>query len=165
MQMKECADNKRYVKPSDIQVGDSALVRREAINKTTPAYEAEPLWVQYRKGTRLVAKRPKGSSVTRTTAHFKRVPLGLMEQAYRLSSSELPTEPVNESPPTIREDQPPGLEQADRSKTINESIATEAASPVMLPLPLAREERPRRNEGHRKDSDTYQKEKYPDSRL
>ena len=165
MQMKGCADNKRYVKPSDIQVGDSALVRREAINKTTPAYEAEPLWVQYREGTRLVAKRPKGSSITRTTAHFKRVPFGLMEQANRLSSSELPTEPIYESPPISREDQPPGLEQADRSKTVNESIAAEAASPAMLPPPFAREEGPRRNEGHRKDSDTYQKEKYPDSQL
>ena len=34
MQMKGYADNKRYVKPSDIQVGDSVLVQREAINKT-----------------------------------------------------------------------------------------------------------------------------------
>ena len=48
MQMKGYADNKRYVK-SDIQVGDSVLVRQEAINKATPAYEAEPLRVQCRK--------------------------------------------------------------------------------------------------------------------
>ena len=104
MQMKECADNKRYVKPSDIQVGDSALVRREAINKTTPAYEAEPLRVQFRKGTRVVAKRPDGSSVTLTTAHFKKVPFGSMDEAHRWSSSGWPTEPINELPPTIRED-------------------------------------------------------------
>ena len=76
MQMKGYADNKRYVKPFDIQVGDSVLVRRETVNKTTPAYEAEPLRVQYRKGTRVVAKRLDGSSVTRTTAHFKKVPFG-----------------------------------------------------------------------------------------
>jgi len=43
MQMKGYTDNKRYVKPSDVQVGDSVLVRKEAINKATPAYEAEPL--------------------------------------------------------------------------------------------------------------------------
>ena len=52
------------------------LVRREAINKTTPAYEAEPLRVKYKKGTRVVAKRPDDSFVTRTTAHFKKVLFG-----------------------------------------------------------------------------------------
>ena len=127
MQMKGYADNKRYVKPSDIQVGDSVLVQKEAFNKTTPAYKAEPLRVQYRKGTRVVAKRPDRSSVTRTTAHFKKVPFGSMEEARRWSSSDWPSEPINESPPTIREDQPPSLEQAERSMTVNESIPAEAA--------------------------------------
>ena len=164
MLMKGYADNKRYVKPSDIQVGDSVLVRREAINKTTPAYEAEPLRVQYRKGTRVVAKRPDGSSVTRTTAHFKKVPFGSMEEAHKWSSSEWPTETINESPPRIK-DESPGLEQADKSMTVNEPIPAEAASPVRLSPPLAREEGPRRSERHRKDTDTYLKEKYPDSRL
>ena len=127
MQMKGYADNKRYVKPSDIQVGDSVLVRREAVNKTTPAYEAEPLQVQYKKGTRVVTERPDGSSITRTTAHFQKVPFRSMEEVHRWSSSEWPTELINELPPTIREDQPPGLEQADRSMTVNESIPAEAA--------------------------------------
>ena len=148
MQMKGYADNKRYVKPSDIQVGNSVLVQREAINKTTPAYEAEPLRVQYRKGTRVVAKRPNGSSVTRTTAHFKKVPFGSMQEAHKWSSSEWPTEPINESPPRIKEDESPGLEQADESMTVNESIPTEAACPVRLSPPLAREEGPRRSERH-----------------
>ena len=141
------------------------LVRREAVNKTTPAYEAEPLRVQYRKSTRVVARRPDGSSVTRTTAHFREVPFGSMEDAHRWSSSEWPAEPTNESPPTIREDHPPGLEQADRSMTVNKSIPAEAASPIRLPPPLTREEGPRRSERHRKDTDTYLKEKYPDSQL
>ena len=87
MQIKGYADNKRYAKTSDIQVGDSVLVRREAVKKTTPAYEAEPLRVQYRKGTMVVVKRPDGS-VTITTAHFKKVPFGSMEEAHRWSSSE-----------------------------------------------------------------------------
>ena len=165
MQMKGYADNKRYVKPSDIQVGDSVLVRTEAINKAKPAYEAEPLRVQYRKGTRVVAKRPDGSSVTRTTAHFKKVSFGSMEEAHRWSSSEWPTEPVNESPPRSREDELPGLEQTDRSMTVNESIPADAAPPVSLPPPLARDEGPRRSERHRKDTDTYLKEKYPDVQL
>ena len=145
MQMKGYADNKRYVKPSDIQVGDSVRVPREAINKTTPAYEAGPLRVQYRQGTRVVAKRPDGRSVTRTTAHFKKVPFRSMEEAHKWSSSEWPTETINESPPRIREDESLGLEQADESMTVNEPIPTEAASPVRLSPPLAREEGPRRS--------------------
>ena len=130
------------------------LVRREAVNKTTPAYEAEPLRVQYRKSTRVVARRPDGSSVTRTTAHFREVPFGSMEDAHRWSSSEWPSEPINESPPTIREDQPPSLEQAKRSMTVNESIPAKAAAPIRLPPPLAREEVPRRSGSHRKDTVT-----------
>ena len=141
------------------------LVRREAINKTTLTYEAEPLRVRYRKGTRVVAKRPDGSSVTRTAAHFKKVPFGSMEEAHKWSRSEWPTEPINESPLRIREDESPGLEQADESMTVNESIPTEAASPVRLSPPLAREEGLRRSERHRKDTDTYLKEKYSDSEL
>ena len=74
MQMKCYGDNRRSVKTSDIQIGDSVLVRRQAVNKPTPAYETEPLQVQHGKGTRVVAKRPDGSTITRTTAHFTRVP-------------------------------------------------------------------------------------------
>jgi len=102
MQMKGYADDKRYVKPSDIQVGDSVLIRQETSNKATPACETEPLQVQYRKGNRVVAKRPDGRSITRTKG---------------------------------------------------------------LTSPLTRDQGPRRSERHRKDTDAYLKETYPDSQL
>ena len=57
------------------------------------------------------------------------------------------------------------MEQTDRSMTASESIPTEAASPVRLPPPLARDKKPRKSKRHRKDTDTYLKEKYPDSQL
>jgi len=155
MQMKGYADNKRYVKPSDIQVGDSVLARKEAINKATPVYEAEPLRMQCGKGTRVVAKRPDGSSITRTTAHFKNVPFRSIEEAHRWSSSEWPAEPVNESPPSTGEDGPPGLEQTDGSMIgtgANESIPADAVLPAGLTSPLARDQGPRRSERHRKDT-------------
>ena len=87
MQMKGYADNKRYVKPKK-QVGDSVLVPKEAINKATPSYEAEPLRVQCRKGAGVVAKRPDGSSITRTTVHFKKVPYGLINKAHRWTGGQ-----------------------------------------------------------------------------
>ena len=82
-----------------------------------------------------------------------------MKEAHRWSSSEWPTEPVNESPPRIREDEHPGLEQADGSMTVNESIPAEAAFPLRLPPPLAGEEGPRRSERQRKNTDTDLKKK------
>ena len=97
MQIKGYADNKRYVKTSDIQIGDSVLVQRQAVNKATLAYETEPLQVQYRKGTGVVAKRADGSSITRTTANFKKVLFRSAEEARGQSTSERPTGPVSES--------------------------------------------------------------------
>ena len=41
MQMKGYADSKRYVKTFDIQIRGSVLVRRQAVNKATPAYETD----------------------------------------------------------------------------------------------------------------------------
>ena len=79
-----------------------------------------------------------------------------------------PAEPVNESPPSTREDGPPGLEQTDGSMSrtgANESISTDAALLAGLTSPLARDQGPRRSERHQNDTDTYLKEKYPDSQL
>ena len=121
------------------------------------AYETEPLWVQHRKGTRVVAKRPDGSSITRTTAYFKKVPFRSIEEAHRWSSAELPAKPVNESPPSTGEDGFPGLELTDGSVIqmgACESIPTDAALPAGLTSPLARDQGPRRSERHRKDTDT-----------
>ena len=72
MQMKSYADNKRYVKTSEHQIEDS--VGKKAFNKASPPHETKPLQVKSRKGTRMVAKRPEGSTITRSTAHFNKVP-------------------------------------------------------------------------------------------
>ena len=48
MQMKAYADNKKVVKTSDIQMGDTVLVKQDARRKATPPFEEEPLKVQYR---------------------------------------------------------------------------------------------------------------------
>ena len=72
--MKEHADRKKNVKTLNIQVGDAVLVKQELSSKASSPYVGEPLEVQYRKGTQVVAKRRDGSTVTRSTAHFKKVP-------------------------------------------------------------------------------------------
>ena len=114
----------------------------------------------------MVAKRSDGSAITRATAYFKKVPFRSIEDAHKWSIAECPAEPVNESPSSTGEDGPPGLEQTDGSMTgagANESIPADAALPVGLTSPLARDQGPRRSKRHRKDTDAYLKENYPDS--
>ena len=116
----------------------------------------------------MLAKRPDGSAITWTTAYFKKVPFRSIAEAHKWSSAECPAEPVNESPSKTGEDGPPGLEQNDGSMTAagaNESIHADAALPVGLTSPLARDQGPRRSERHRKDTDKYLKETYPVSQL
>lgn len=83
MQMKADADRKRNVKTSDIQVGDSLLVKQDFSSKASPPDEGEPLEVQHRKGTQVVAKRRDGSTITRSTANFKKVPYQTLEEVGR----------------------------------------------------------------------------------
>ena len=123
---------------SYIQKGDSVLVRRQAVNKASPAYDTEPLQVQYRKGTRVVAKRPDGSTITRTTAHFKKVPFRSAEEAQRWSISEWPIGPVSESTLSSGDDGCPGVEQSDETTTgmgADESIHAEVVTPSRLQSP------------------------------
>ena len=120
-------------------------------------YEAEPFKVQYRKGTKVVAKRPDGSSVTRTMLHFKKVPFRLAEEAQRWPSSEWPTEPVSEALPGTRKDtcRFPGSEQTDKTSTgigASEPITADAVLPARLQSPQAQEGGLKRSERHQKDT-------------
>ena len=159
MKMKGYADNNRYVKTSDLQIGDSVLVRRQAGNKATPAYETEPLQVQYRKGTRVVAKRADGSTITRTTAHFKKVPFRSAEDDQGQSTPEWPTEPVGESTLSTGENECPGMEQSNETiAEMGESVQTEGVAPTRPQAPQVGEEGLRRSERHRKETGSYLKE-------
>ena len=168
MQMKCYADNKRNIKTSDFQIGNSVLVRRQAVNKATPAYETEPLQVQNRKGTRVMAKRTNDSTITRITAYFKRVPYRSTEEPQQWSTSDWTPETVSESTFSTRKDGCPGLEQSEETTTgrgAEESIHAEVGMPTNSQSPQVSEEGGRRSERHRKDTDTYLKEKYQDFQL
>ena len=166
MKMKGYADNKRYVKTSDLQIGDTVLVRRQAGNQGTPAYETEPLQVQYRKCTRVVAKRADGSTITRTTAHFKKVPFSSAEDDQGQSTPEWPTEPVGESTLSTGENECPGMEQSNETIAgIGESVQTEGVAPTRPQAPQVGEEGLRRSERHRKETGSYLTEKYKDFQL
>ena len=76
-------------------------------------------------------------------AHFKKVPYGSIEE-HRWSSAEWPAE----SPPSTREDGPPGLEQTDgrmSGTATNASISDNAALPAGSTSPIAWDQGPRRS--------------------
>jgi hypothetical protein len=49
--MKRYADNKQYVKPSQLQLGDAVLVRQQKTNKLSTPYDPRPLVITDKKGT------------------------------------------------------------------------------------------------------------------
>ena len=159
--MKAHADRKKNVKTSNIQVGDAVLVKQELSSKASSPYEGEPLEVQYRNGTQVVAKRRDGSTVIRLTAHFKKVPYQTPEEAgrWRLgpdsghnpSARELPR--VQEHPEKVRLPEVELSDPPDRTEPPTECVE-EAPQP---PLPLdasGRSSRPRLS------ADEYLRSKY-----
>ena len=167
MQMKAYADNKKVVKTSDIQMGDSVLVRQDARRKATPPFEEEPLKVQYRKGSQVVAKRKDGSTITRTTAHFKRVPYqsnGETERSTPAAETEAPTHDPVEPPQST--DLTNGVQQPDADYTRSRGVTNgssdrtvepnQPATPTQMGGPSAR---------LRRSAGDYLRDKYPDCVL
>lgn len=72
--MKQYADRKSYVKPSNLKPGDTVLLKRDkSYNKSTSPYETKPYIVVKRKGSMITAKRGT-KLVTRNTSFFKVIP-------------------------------------------------------------------------------------------
>ena len=70
--MKEYADSKAYVRPSNLHVGDHVLVKNSSISKPTP-YDPAPFTVVQKKGSMVTAQRGK-KFVTRNSSFFKTSP-------------------------------------------------------------------------------------------
>ena len=69
--MKEYADHKRYVKPIEIEIGDTIFVKRSPLmKKSLSAYEEKPLEVTAKKGTMVTAQGNR-RCITRNASFFK----------------------------------------------------------------------------------------------
>ncbi|CAH3040470.1 unnamed protein product [Pocillopora meandrina] len=70
--MKEYADSKRYIKPTNLFEGDMVLAKRKSSHKNiaTP-YDPNPYIVSQRKGAMITAKINK--DIKRNSSLFKRV--------------------------------------------------------------------------------------------
>ena len=70
LKMKINADEKAYVKPNPIKVGDWVLCKQSKKNKLSTPYYPKPMEVIKRKGTRITAS-VDGKQITRHANHFK----------------------------------------------------------------------------------------------
>ena len=166
MQMKAHADRKN-VKTSNTQVEDAGLVKQELSGKASSPYESDPLEVQYRKGTQFVAKRRDGSTVKRSTAHFKKVPYQTPEEAGRSGlrpdsghshsaepkARELPR--LQEHPEKVRSPKGEILDPLDCTEPLTECVE-KVSRPPLSPNASDRSSRPRWS------ADEYLRSKYPD---
>ena len=70
---KSYADNRRFVRRSDIKVGDCALVKQEKQNKLTPRFNQTQFVVVQRNRSRVTAEDSNKRRITRNVSHFKRL--------------------------------------------------------------------------------------------
>ena len=128
------------------------LVKQEFSGKASSPYEGEPLEVHYRKGNQVVAKQRDGSTVTRSTAHFKKVPYQTPEEAGRWGLG--PASCHNHSAEPKGELSDP----LDSTEPLAE-CTEEASRPLLPPDTSDSSSRPPRS------VDKYLRSKYPDHIL
>ena len=100
--MKQYADQKIYVKPSNLQVGDDVLVKSTDVAKSKLPYQQEPLTVVAKKGSMITAKRGE-QILSRNSSFFKKSP---MPPAHR-DMDPMESQPVPETSHQEVEHAPP----------------------------------------------------------
>ena len=71
--IKYYADKKKNIKYSDIEIGDTVLLKIKRNRKSDPYYDPKPYTIIQRKGNMLVAERGH-QTVARNTLYFKKIP-------------------------------------------------------------------------------------------
>ena len=68
--IKQYADRKAYVKPNDLRVGDTVIVKSDNTSKALTPYQPNPMTIIKKKGSMITATH-KGSQTTRNSSFFK----------------------------------------------------------------------------------------------
>jgi len=107
--MKNNADNKNYVKPSDLKIGDTVLVKNPPVmKKSETPFEHDTYQVTNRNGSMLTARNKKGREVSRNSSFFKRVDPNIASDQDRDVNIEQETVMTEETSPEDAAD-PDGL--------------------------------------------------------
>ena len=119
--MKLYADNKRHTRVSDLQVGDSVLVRQPKENKLTTPFNPQPLEVIQKKGSMITAGNSR-RSITRNSSFFKRIPTP--DQELSVETPELELDEFDDSTPTADT-----LDLTEESEAVPEVVPVTRATP------------------------------------
>ena len=122
---KDYSDSKRHVKASNIQPGDSVLVKRRQLNKMMSRFDPEPYEVTDVKGPMITAQSPGGRVITRNSSFMKAVPTPAEPSVPPVAER---TWPSPEWPGPASMARPPGAH----------SLSPMARPPGAPPSPLAR---------------------------
>jgi hypothetical protein len=74
LKMKQASDRRHHAKSVPISPGDSVLVKQVKHNKLSTNFHPVPLTVMRTKGSMVTARFPEGSTVTRNSSLFRRLP-------------------------------------------------------------------------------------------
>ncbi|GFN94668.1 transposon ty3-g Gag-Pol polyprotein [Plakobranchus ocellatus] len=127
--MKHYADCKSYIKRSDIQIGESVLVKQSDKTKPTTPYEPIPYVVSNKKGSMITAKR-HNKSITRNSSFFKKSPRPPTFEEEEREMAETESDP-----------QPEELESAAEPEPDSSAVP---AVPAPIPHQLSRPRRTRK---------------------
>ena len=88
--IKQYADIKAYVKPNDLRVGDTVIVKSDHTSKALTPYQPNPMTIIKKKGPMITAPH-KGNQTTRNSSFCKKIPKPTTNPTHNLlnySSSE-----------------------------------------------------------------------------
>ena len=71
--IKQSADRKAYVKPNDLRVVDTVIVKSDHTSKALTPYQPNPMTIIKKKGSMITATH-KGNQTTRNFSFFKKIP-------------------------------------------------------------------------------------------
>ena len=81
--IKQYADRKAYVKPNDLRVGDTVIVKSDNTSKALTPYQPNPMTIIKKKGS-MITTTHKGSQTTRNSSFFKKIPKPTTNHAHNL---------------------------------------------------------------------------------
>jgi hypothetical protein len=137
MKIKAYADKKCYVKPSDISLGDSVLVKRPfTMSKGSTVYNPNPMTVVKTKGSMITVKNAD-ASVTRNSSFFKKLTFQEINPPHveeYTEESQIAVSFPKVNPPTTSERQtPPAPELSEPTPQENSSNNDIQNGPVEIP--------------------------------
>ena len=122
---KDYSDSRRHVKASNIQPGDSVLVKRRQLNKMMSRFDPKPYEVTDVKGPMITAQSPGGRVITSNSSFMKAVPTPAEPSVLPVIERTWPS-PERPGPASMA--RPPGAH----------SLSPMAHPPGEPPSPLAR---------------------------